>query len=100
MAGINEILVLILIIAGILILPRLFKPQPAHQSDRISFGDKIKNLSVKSRAAISLSIVYPIAMALYLTPWSSNLALYLLLGVLPIIIAWALFWILSGSKNA
>lgn len=99
MAGVSEILVLILIITGILILPRLFKPQPVARNTDTSLSDKIKQVSVKIRIAICLSLIYPLAAALYLKPWNSNLNLFLITGILPVIIIWSILWIIAGTKK-
>ncbi|MEN8212343.1 MAG: hypothetical protein ABFR31_11545, partial [Thermodesulfobacteriota bacterium] len=66
MTGINEILVLVLLIACILILPRMFKEAPAKE---VSSSKKFKNLSAKIRFSIVLTLAYPIVAALYLKPW-------------------------------
>ena len=97
MTGISEILVLVLLIACILILPRLFKGgEPAQKK---SSTMKIKKLSTKARVGIVLSIVFPLAMALYLKPWDDHLVSYLSFGVFPVLLVWAMFWILAGKKK-
>lgn len=99
MAGINEILVLILIITGMIILPRLIRPQQTSNKKSISFTEKIKQVPVKIRIAVCLSFIYPFAAVLYLKPWESNLNLFLLTGVLPVIVIWSVIWIIAGTKN-
>lgn len=99
MAGINEILVLILIITGIIILPRVFRPQQTAGKKSIPLVQNLKRMSVKIRIAICLSLIYPFAAALYLKPWESGLNFFLLTGFLPVIIIWSVIWIISGIKN-
>jgi hypothetical protein len=94
--GISEILVLVLLIACILILPRLFKGE---SDKKASSAKKIKTLSAKSRFSIVLTLTYPLLMALYLKPWEDNLIIYLSFGVAPLFIAWAIVWIAAGIKN-
>ena len=94
--GINEILVLVLLIACILILPRLFKKDSAKKG---SSSKKIKNLSAKIRFSIVLTLVYPIVAALYLKPWENNPIIYLSYGVVPVFLVWAIAWIVAGKKK-
>jgi len=96
LTGISEILVLLLLITGILILPRLFKKEPVK---KVSSSKKNKKLTAKTRFAIVLSVIYPLAVALYLTPWHENQILYVCSGVLPVLLAWAIAWIIAGQKK-
>jgi len=97
LTGISEILVLVLLIACILILPRMFKGEPAQKT---SAAKKLKKLPIKIRFAIVLSLVYPLAMALYLKPWKDNLIFYLSFAILPVFLVWAIAWILAGRNKA
>jgi Na+/H+ antiporter NhaD/arsenite permease-like protein len=94
--GINEILVLVLLIACILILPRLFKKDSAK---KVSASKKFKNLSSKIRFSIVLTLAYPIVAALYLKPWGNNPIVYLSYGVVPVFLFWAVAWIVAGRKK-
>ena len=96
MTGISEILVLLLLIVSILILPRLFKGEP---DKKASASRKLKKLSAKIRLGILLSLAYPVAMALYLKPWTAHQMIYLSCGVLPVLLAWGIVWILAGTKK-
>ncbi len=94
MTGVSEILVLILLVSGILILPRMFKPAPRERHPQKSPG-----LSLQIRLGIVLSALYPILLALVLKPWKTHLILYVFLGILPVALAWAIVWILAGRKG-
>ena len=96
MTGITEILVLVLMIACILILPRLFKGET---DKKVSSAKKIKNLSAKFRFNIVLTLAYPVIMALYLKPWEDHLILFISYGVAPVILVWAIIWIMAGKKK-
>lgn len=96
MTGISEILVLLLLITGLLILPRFFKGESATKSSSPMI---LKKLSAKIRFCIVLSVIYPIALALYLKPWHDNLTAYLSYGIIPVFVAWAIAWILAGNKK-
>jgi Na+/H+ antiporter NhaD/arsenite permease-like protein len=96
LTGINEILVLVLLIACILILPRLFKGEP---DKKVSSSKKIKNLSAKLRFNVVLTLAWPMIMALYLKPWEDHLILFISYGVAPVILVWAIIWIMAGKKK-
>lgn len=97
MAGISEILVLVLLITAILILPRLFKGK--EPTEKRSVSKRHSNLSVKIRIGIILSLAYPVAMALYFQPWNDHLIPYLSYGIIPVFLAWGIAWVLAGRKN-
>jgi len=98
LAGIQEILTLILLITCIIFLPRLFggnRPPSA--------GKKIKTISSASgklRLAIVVSVLLPLVMVAIFPPWHpENQILFFLGGVLPVIIYWAGVWILQGFRK-
>ena len=93
MTGVSEVLVLILLISGILILPRMFKPAPK-QVKR-----KKKTLSKAKRAGIVVSILIPIIAAVVLKPWRGDLALFVSIGILPVALGWSLVWIMAVKKH-
>lgn len=94
MTGVSEILVLILLISGILILPRMFKPVP-----KAVQGKKNKPLSKNVRAGIVISVMVPMAAAISLEPWNGNFILFVSIGIMPVALAWALAWIVSAKKQ-
>lgn len=94
MTGVTEILVLILLISGILILPRMLKPQTAEPP-----GKKIARLSRKKRAAIVASILYPVAVGLVTKPWEGPLLQFAVIGLVPVVLAWAIYWVVTAPKK-
>ncbi len=96
MTGISEILILVLLIVGILILPRIFKGDPEKKTFS---ADKLKTFSIKLRLSIVLTLIFPIAMALYLKPWNRNLISYFSYGIIPVALIWSMVWILAGKKK-
>jgi hypothetical protein len=92
--GVSEILVLILLISGMLILPRMLKPPPDNNSQTT-----LLRLSKKKRAAIVASILFPIACAMIIKPWEDHAVLFAAIGFAPVAIAWAVYWILSAPKK-
>ena len=96
MTGISEILVLVLLIACILILPRMFKGEPAKKT---SSSKKRKKLPAKIRFGIVLSLVYPLVMALFIKPWNENISPFISFGIIPVFLVWAVVWIIAGRKK-
>ena len=94
MTGVSEILVLILLISGILILPRMFKPAP-----KAVQGKKNKQISKTRRAGIVVSVLIPIIAAIGLKPWNGNLVLFVSIGIIPVVLAWAVVWIMAAQKQ-
>lgn len=95
MAGIQEILTLLLIIIAVIIVPRILtrgKTEP-------KTGKKGLHLSGRMRIGIVLSIMIPLAAALLLKPWHNNLTGFVSVGVAPVAAGWAVFWIVSGFKR-
>jgi hypothetical protein len=94
--GIQEILVLVAIIAGILFLPRILNrgqaKEPAETEPQFV-------LTGKMRLALGASIVWPAAVAAYMQPWKKDLYTYLYIGAGPVVLAWIIFWIFTGFRN-
>ncbi|SMC75589.1 hypothetical protein SAMN02746065_10974 [Desulfocicer vacuolatum DSM 3385] len=97
MAGIQEILTIILLITCIIFLPRLFG------GGRPSAGKKKAgpiSPSGKMRLAIVMSILFPLAMAAVLQPWhGENRLIFLFGGIFPVVMCWAGVWIFQGFKK-
>ncbi len=66
-SGIQEILVIVLVISGIFLIPRMMKPRPAPQ--KVVLRRAPLELSWTLRLAIILSILWPLACAFYFKPW-------------------------------
>ena len=95
MAGIQEILTLLLIILGIIFIPRMMSRGKIGNKKE---GKKI-HLSGRMRLSIILSIITPMAAALILKPWAHNLVGFISAGIVPVAAGWAAYWIISGFKN-
>ena len=95
-SGVQEILLLVIIILGILFLPRILNrgsvtrqavPRPA-----------IK-ISGKMRLAIAVSVLWPAVIAAFLEPWKQDLFRYLYIGLGPVALIWIIFWVLTGFRK-
>ncbi len=96
-SGIQEILVIVLVISGIFLIPRMMKPRPAPQ--KVVLRRAPLELSWTLRLAIILSILWPLACAFYFKPWQQNLMPFATLGIGPVVVGWSLNWVLAGIKN-
>ncbi len=100
MTGISEILVLILLISGILILPRVLKPQSTDTPRR-----KIARLSWKKKGRHSGLGAVPHLCRIGDQAWAGPWLRFAIIGLVPVILSWAVYWIavarkINGSKAA
>ena len=95
MSGLQEILVLVLIVIVLFFLPRMVSrpaqvPKPAIQ---------IKQIPGKWRLAVFLSLVWLVVTALWLKPWGGNLILFAGAGVFPVLVFWGVVWVVTGYRR-
>ena len=95
-SGIQEILVLVVIILGILFLPRILN---RGQEKRSTIPRPAIVISGTMRVAISASVLWPALMAVYMQPWEKDLSRYLFLGVGPVALLWLIYWVLTGFRK-
>jgi hypothetical protein len=94
--GVQEILILVAIILGILFLPRILNR--GQESRQVDSGPYFV-LSGKMRLAIAASILWPAVMAVIMEPWKKDLFPFLYLGLGPVVLVWIIFWIYTGFRN-
>ena len=92
-SGIQEILVLVIIILGIFFVPRMLNRRPETVASKPAV-----TLSGKTRLAISASIIWPALTAAYLKPWRSDWVTFLYLGFGPVIFGWIICWVAVGYR--
>jgi len=92
-SGIQEILVLVAIILGILFLPRILNR--GQEKKPATFKPAVV-LSGKMRMAIAASVLWPAAIAAYMQPWENDLFPFLYIGLGPVIIGGIIFWVYTG----
>jgi hypothetical protein len=95
-SGIQEILLLVIIILGILFLPRILNrgPETRQAAPRPAIV-----ISGKMRLAVAASVIWPAVMAAFLQPWQQDLFRYLYLGVGPVALIWIIYWVLTGFRK-
>jgi hypothetical protein len=94
--GIQEILVLVAIILVVLFLPRILNRGQARKPVESKPAFVIPG---KMRLAIAASLLWPAAIAAYMQPWKNDLVPFLYLGLGPVVLAWALFWVFTGFQK-
>ena len=94
--GIQEILVLVAIIVGIIFLPRILNRGRAKEGAEV---EPAFVLTGKMRLALGASIVWPAVVAAYMQPWKKDLYTYLYIGAGPVILCWIIFWIYTGFRS-
>ncbi len=92
-SGIQEILVLVAIILGILFLPRILN---RGQENRAVAPKGMVVLSGKIRMAIAASVLWPAVIAAFMQPWKNDLFLFLYIGLGPVLLGWIIFWVYTG----
>lgn len=94
--GIQEILVLVVIILGILFLPRILNR--GQESRQVEFKPPLV-LSGKMRLAIAASILWPAVIAALMQPWKKDLFPFLYLGLGPVVLVWVIYWVFTGFRK-
>ena len=96
MSGIMEILLIVVIILGIFMLPRLLtrngEKAPPYHHRRL-------RLSGRMRFALLASLLWPTVVAFFLRPWQGQWFTFFYTGVVPVALIWGIFWVFSGFNN-
>ncbi|MBL7212105.1 MAG: hypothetical protein ISS61_06995 [Desulfobacteraceae bacterium] len=96
MSGVIEILLIVVIVLGILLLPRL----TGRKRDRdFQLADHGFRMTGWMRIAIMASFVWPVLVALFLKPWNNNWPAFLYVGVGPVALIWGISWVFLGFRK-
>ena len=95
-SGIQEILVLVIIVLGILFLPRILN---RGQERKPAVLRPAVVISGKMRLALVASALWPAAMAAFMRPWEKDLFTYLYVGLGPVAVIWLIYWVLTGFRK-
>jgi len=96
-SGIQEILLIVLIVLAIFLIPRMMKPRPSPAPMRVRRS--ALPLSWTLRLAIVLSLLWPMGCALYFKPWQNALIPFAAIGIGPVAVLWSLNWVMVGMKK-
>ena len=94
MFGLNEILIIIVIILGLLFVPRMMarrQPQQPAVPKTVISG--------KIRIALVASFIYLALAAIFFQPWHQNQIAFLYLGIGPVVLAWLGYWVYLGFNK-
>jgi hypothetical protein len=95
-SGIQEILVLVVIILGILFLPRILN---RGQEKNSAVPRPTIVISGKMRLAMAASVLWPAVMAVFMQPWQKDLFHYIIIGIGPVVLLWIIYWVLTGFRK-
>ncbi len=95
-SGVQEILVLVIILLGILFLPRILNRGQVRKPAALRPAVVI---SGKMRLALAASVLWPAVMAAFMHPWEKDLFLYLYIGPGPVAFMWMIYWVLTGFRK-
>lgn len=95
-SGIQEILVLVIIILGILFLPRILN---RNQEPRAVTAKPTISLSGRKRLALAASLLWPVLIAALMQPWQQDVISFLYIGPGPVLFLWILYWVITGFKK-
>jgi sterol desaturase/sphingolipid hydroxylase (fatty acid hydroxylase superfamily) len=100
LSGIQEILVIVVILLAILFIPRMMAPKRPQSTRPKPFQPmkRIRNLGVRWRIAIVASLMWLLGAAVYCRPWQRPVEMYLLLGAGPVILGWCVSWVVAGVR--
>lgn len=94
MSGIQEILVVLLVIVILFYLPRR-----TGQKGASPVAGSRRSLSGRMRLAVLASLIW-LAIASYLTqPWQNDILPFAFYGLGPVTLAWGIFWVVVGYRN-
>lgn len=96
LSGIQEILVIVVILLAILFIPRMMSPQRRPEPKPFQPMRKLRNLSVRWRLAIVVSFLWMIGAAVYFRPWKGAADIFLYFGIGPVLIGWCVTWVVAG----
>ena len=96
-SGIQEILLIVLIVLAIFLVPRMTKPKSSPEPPRLRRS--IPPLSGPLRLAIVISILWPVGCALYFKPWREAFIPFAVIGIAPVVVAWSLNWVRAGMRR-
>ncbi len=96
-SGIQEILIIVLIVLGVFLIPRMVSSRAPQK--KVVLRRHTRRLSWTIRLSIVLSFLWPLACAAYFKPWQQATIPFVMIGVGPIVVGWSARWIVAGMKR-
>ncbi len=98
-SGIQELLLLVIIILAIFLLPRLMAKGQKQKISSPVVGSFALKLSGRLRLAILISIFWLLLSVAYHQPWQTDWRPFLYAGIGPLIVGWGTYWVVKGFKK-
>jgi hypothetical protein len=99
LSGVQEILVILLIVLAIFFIPRLGGRKAPDRHRPPDAARRLRTLPVHFRLAIVVSVLWPAAAAAYFQPWHRDPIPFFYIGLGPVALVWAIGWVVAGLKN-
>jgi len=96
MSGVMEILLIVAIILGIFMLPRLMDRK---REEDLQLRDQDFRFTGRMRFAIMASLLWPAIVAFFLEPWEGDWPLFFYVAVGPVALLWGIYWVFSGFRK-
>lgn len=91
-----EILLIVAIVLGIFMLPRLMTRKPESDLQLRLQGYRFTG---RMRFAIVASLLWPAIVAFFLEPWEGHWPLFFYVAAGPVALLWGIYWVLSGFRK-
>jgi hypothetical protein len=100
-SGIQEIILILLIILGLFFIPRMMRKNEEVGAYQKQAPDKGFRFSGRMRLAIVGSALWVAVSVAVFQPWQKDWMLFMYIGIGPVVLAWSLKWVISGfgQKN-
>jgi hypothetical protein len=99
LSGIQEILLIVLLILALLILPRFLSSKRVPEASRSERSARLW-MSGKFRLGLLVTFLWLFAFSAIYVPWGGQWLAFLYAGAGPPIVAWGLIWVISGFRNS
>ncbi len=96
MSGVMEILLIVAIVLGIFMLPRLMARKSEGDLQLCDQGFKFTG---RIRFAIMASFLWAAIVAFFLEPWEGHWPLFFYVAVGPVALVWGIYWVFSGFRK-
>ena len=97
--GIQELLLIALIITALILLPRLTARGKSEAGLKTAQRLQLPSFTGRQRLAIVVSLIWPIIVTLYLSPWTNGWRQFVIVGLGPIVLGWSIVWVITGFKG-
>ena len=96
MSGVQEILIVILIVLGIFFVPRIIGRHATNHQMPVARRIRV---SGPMRLAIVMSIMWLLGAVIHYRPWEETTTPFYAYGLGPILIGWCMYWVMAGFKR-